>query len=123
MMKPEIAVPSGKTVEVKGLWVPPMGFLRQKPVDQVNRFFFRMNYTVYILKSSIDGGYYYGYTADLAVRLARHNEGLVRSTKSRRPLIVHYFEVFETKTEALKRENFFKSIDGYNWLKENNITR
>ncbi len=70
----EIAVPSGKTVEVKGLWVPPMGFLRQKPVDQVNRLFFRMNYTVYILKSSIDGGYYYGYTADIAARLARHNQ-------------------------------------------------
>jgi hypothetical protein len=71
---PEIAVPSGKTVEVKGLWVPPMGFLRQKPVDQVNRFFFGMIYTVYILKSSIDGGYYYGYTADLVERLARHNQ-------------------------------------------------
>ena len=96
-----------KLLTVIGPGVPPTGFLRQKPVDQVNRFFFRMNYTVYILKSSIDGGYYYGYTADLAVRLARHNEGLVRSTKARRPLNVHYFEVFETKTEALKRENFF----------------
>ena len=81
-----------------------------------------MNYIVYILKSSKDGGYYYGYTSDLEERLMRHNEGLVRSTKSRKPFIVHYFEVLETKTEALKRENFFKSIDGYNWLKENNIT-
>jgi putative endonuclease len=81
-----------------------------------------MKYTVYILKSSKDGGYYYGYTSDLKARLMRHNDGMVRSTKARRPFIVHYFEVFETKTEALKRENFFKSIDGYNWLKENKIT-
>ena len=62
------------------------------------------------------------YTSDLEARLIRHNDGMVRSTKARRPFSIHYFEVFETKTEALKRENFFKSIDGYNWLKENKIT-
>ena len=36
----EIAVPSGKTVEVTGPGVPPSGFLRQKPVDDVNRLFY-----------------------------------------------------------------------------------
>jgi putative endonuclease len=47
---------------------------------------------------------------------------MVRSTKANRPWDIHYVETFETKTEALKRENFFKSIDGYNWLKVNKIT-
>ena len=85
-------------------------------------FFYTMSYIVYILKSEKDGGYYYGYTADLQARLIRHNDGLVRSTKARRPFIVHYTEVFELKSDALKREIFFKSIAGYNWLKENKIT-
>jgi putative endonuclease len=82
----------------------------------------KMPFVVYILKSQKDHGYYYGYTADLDNRIARHNDGLVRSTKSRRPWVLHYAETYQTKTEAIKRENFFKTIDGYNWLKDNNIT-
>jgi len=81
-----------------------------------------MEFFVYILRSLKDGGYYYGYTSNISERLERHNSQLVRSTKSRVPFVVHYFEVFSTKSEALKRENFFKSIDGYNWLKDNSIT-
>jgi len=81
-----------------------------------------MEFTVYILRSEKDGGYYYGYTSNLLERLERHNLQLVRSTKSRVPFVVHYFEKYSTKTEALKREIFFKSIDGYNWLKDNSIT-
>ena len=81
-----------------------------------------MEFYVYILKSLKDSGYYCGYTSNLESRLARHNALLVRSTKARAPFVIHYFEKFSTKTEALKREHFFKSIDGYNWLKDNSIT-
>jgi len=70
-----------------------------------------MCFYVYILKSEKDNGYYYGYTSELNQRLIRHNEGLVRSTKARRPFNIHYFEAFETKTEEIKRESFLKSID------------
>jgi putative endonuclease len=80
-----------------------------------------MSYFVYILVSEKDGRYYYGYTSNLQERLDRHNSGLVRSTKARIPFKIHYFEEFESKTEALKRELFFKSIDGYNWLRDQNI--
>ena len=66
----------------------------------------------YILKSQKDGRYYYGSTDDLPTRLKAHNAGTVRSTKSRRPLLMHYFEEYATVTEARKRELFFKSIDG-----------
>ena len=81
-----------------------------------------MKFYVYILRSLKDHRYYYGFTADLQTRLQFHNEGLVKSTKSRTPLCLHYHEEFESKTMALKREKFFKSIDGYNWLKANGIT-
>ena len=81
-----------------------------------------MKYFVYVLRSLKDGGYYYGYTSNLGNRLERHNSFKVRSTKARAPFVIHYVETFLTKTEALKREKFFKSIDGYNWLKDNFIT-
>jgi putative endonuclease len=80
-----------------------------------------MNFHVYILQSLKDGKYYYGFTEDLDTRLSFHNDGLVRSTKSRRPLVLHYSESFATKREALKREKYFKSISGYNWLKARGV--
>jgi putative endonuclease len=79
-----------------------------------------MFYT-YILKSQKDGRFYYGSTSDIETRLKSHNGGKVRSTKSRRPLVLHYQETFDSKTEAIRRETFFKSIDGYNFLKSKGI--
>jgi putative endonuclease len=76
---------------------------------------------VYILKSIKDGRYYYGSTKDLIRRLKAHNAGKVKSTKSRRPLVLHYFEEYEVMNGARKREIYFKKIDGYNWLKKEGI--
>ena len=75
----------------------------------------------YILKSRQDGTYYKGSCEHIERRLAQHNRGAVRSTKAKRPWELHYTEEFETKTEALKRERFFKSRSGYRWLKQNGI--
>jgi len=55
------------------------------------------------------------------MRLKNHNLGKVGSTKSRTPFELIYFEEYETKSEASKREYFFKSIAGYTWLKNNKI--
>jgi putative endonuclease len=81
-----------------------------------------MTYFAYILKSLSHGNYYYGSTENLERRLIEHNGGKVKYTKGRRPWNLHYFEEFETRSEAQKREYFFKSVDGYKYLKENNIT-
>jgi putative endonuclease len=75
----------------------------------------------YILKSQKDGRYYYGSCKNVEVRLSEHNAGKVKATKFRRPFVLHYLENFETRSGAYKRELFFKTIDGYKWLKEQNI--
>jgi len=76
-----------------------------------------MPFYAYILKSSKDNRYY----ENLEVRLAQHNAGRVKATKSRRPFVLHYYEEFPTKLEANRRELFFKSIDGYLFLKSKGI--
>jgi putative endonuclease len=78
-------------------------------------------YYVYILKSEKDGRFYYGSTGDINKRLAEHNSGKVKSTKGRRPFILHYFERLKTRSDAVKRERFLKSIPGYVWLKKQGI--
>ena len=91
--------------------------------DSLTIFLFvslNMHY-VYILRSKKDEKYYYGSTIDLQKRLHYHNTGKVRSTKNRRPLEICYYELCKTKREAIKREGFFKSISGYNWLRKNKI--
>ena len=75
----------------------------------------------YILYSISKGKYYYGSTGDLEKRIKAHNMGKVRSTKSGRPWKLHYIEEYETKTEAIKQELFFKNVNGYNYLKERGI--
>ncbi len=79
-------------------------------------------YFTYILKSLKDLKYYYGSCENLDRRLKIHNSGKVRSTKSRLPFMVHYFEEYLSRAEPQKREYFFKSIEGFKWLKENKIT-
>ena len=76
----------------------------------------------YILKSLKDGGFYYGSTNDVQERLKNHNSGKVKYTNGHKPYVLHYSESFNTRKEAMARERFFKSIDGYNWLKSKRIT-
>ena len=75
----------------------------------------------YILQSEKDQTHYYGHTKNLTDRLKYHNQGKVRSTKGKKPWTVIYSEEFDTKSEAYKREMFFKSIDGYRYLKGKGI--
>ena len=68
-----------------------------------------MNYT-YILECS-DGTYYTGWTNDLEKRVKMHNAGRgAKYTRARRPVILAYYEVFQTKEEAMRREWEIKQL-------------
>lgn len=59
------------------------------------------NYT-YILECA-DGTLYCGWTNHLQERVAAHNAGKgARYTKSRRPVVLKYYETFSTKQEAMR---------------------
>ncbi len=63
---------------------------------------------VYILKSTKDHSHYIGFAVDLRERIVKHNNGLVRSTKNIRPLVLVYYEAYRSKTDALIREKRLK---------------
>lgn len=58
----------------------------------------------YILRCS-DGTLYTGYTNNLKKRVRDHNSGKgAKYTKTRRPVQLVYYEVYENKTDAMSRE-------------------
>ena len=68
-----------------------------------------MNYT-YILQCA-DGSLYTGWTNNLAKRVADHNEGKgAKYTKGRGPVTLAYYEAFETKEAAMRREYAIKQM-------------
>lgn len=63
----------------------------------------KKNYT-YILKCG-DGSFYTGWTNDLEARIEAHQSGKgAKYTRAHQPVELAYYEVFETKQEAMKRE-------------------
>ena len=66
-----------------------------------------MFYTYIIYSPSIDK-YYIGYTENLDWRLERHNSGWGRFSSRGIPWELVYSESFQTKSEAIKRENEIK---------------
>lgn len=68
-----------------------------------------MNYT-YMVKCR-DGSLYTGWTTDVERRIKEHNEGRgAKYTRSRRPVELVYYEAFETKAEAMRREYAIKQL-------------
>lgn len=58
-----------------------------------------------------DHSLYTGWTVDLKQRVAAHNSGHgAKYTKSRRPVTLVYYEVFEDKRDAMRREYAIKQL-------------
>lgn len=76
-----------------------------------------MFYYTYVLKSEKDGNLYIGWTVNLKDRLQTHNNGMVKSTKLRRPFKLIYFEGCLSKDSAIAREKSLKTGFGRAYLK------
>ena len=75
-------------------------------------------YYVYALLSLRDKKFYIGFTNNLKRRVSEHNSGKNLSTKSRRPLKLIYYEAHLSKTDAARRERYFKTTKGKSTLKQ-----
>ncbi len=79
----------------------------RQPVKKQKR---KYVFYIYILKCS-DGTFYTGYTHSLDHRVIQHNEGKgAKYTRGRLPVTLVYFEKYETKSEAMKREYQIKQL-------------
>lgn len=71
---------------------------------------------VYILKCA-DDTLYTGWTNNLEKRIATHNSGKgAKYTRNRLPVELAYFETFDDKSSALKREYAIKKLPRYKKL-------
>ena len=69
-----------------------------------------MTFTVYILFSPTKNKYYIGYTGDeIEERIRKHNTNHKGFTGGIGDWIIKYTELFNTKTEAIKREKEIKA--------------
>ncbi len=70
-------------------------------------------FTVYVLYSQKFDQIYIGFTSDLVNRFLSHNELATKGhTIKYRPWVVAHTEEYQTKTDAIKRENYLKSTQG-----------
>jgi putative endonuclease len=69
-----------------------------------------MKHFVYILKC-VDSTLYTGYTTDVDKRVAMHQKGKgAKYTRGRLPVQLIYYEEFDNKSDAMKREYAIKQM-------------
>jgi putative endonuclease len=71
----------------------------------------------YILQSKRDKQNYTGISNDLRKRLSEHNLGKSRSTKSRGPFALIYYEACHHQDDARARERYLKTGMGKRFIK------
>ena len=75
-----------------------------------------MSYYTYILRSGSTGRFYVGHTANLAKRIAEHNNNRTFSIKNRGPWEVIYTQEFSTRAAASQREREIKRMKSHRWI-------
>ena len=74
-------------------------------------------YFVYILQSMKDFSFYVGQCRDLDHRMSKHHDGQSKYTRTRGPWRLVYFEKFESRSAAIKRENEIKKRKSQEYIK------
>lgn len=88
---------------------------RAMPVVALNQ----SKFFVYVIYSRKAGKKYTGFTTDLDRRLYQHNHNLLGTfTKNKGPWELIYYEEFDLKADALKREKYLKTGVGRDFLKQ-----
>ncbi len=75
---------------------------------------------VYVLRSEKTERRYVGSSRDIEVRLQQHNSGQSLATKHGAPWRLIYQEEFSTRAEAVRRERFYKTGRGREFLDQLN---
>ena len=57
-----------------------------------------------------DFSFYVGQCDDLDCRVSKHNEGMSKYSATKRPWRLVYFEMYESRGEAIKREHQIKKM-------------
>ena len=74
-------------------------------------------YYVYVISSKTRKYIYVGITNNLSRRIAEHNSGYNKTTRTYRPFKLILSEEFTTRTTAREREKYLKSGIGKEFLK------
>ena len=72
----------------------------------------------YVIKSITKDYFYKGHCENLEKRILEHNSGMTTSIKPYIPFKLIYFEEFELRVDAVKREKYFKTSAGRKFLKD-----
>jgi len=76
---------------------------------------------VYILKSLKDESLYVGSSENVKKRLAEHNSGIARYSRTKRPYVLKWFCTFPTKQQALMFEKYLKHGSGFAFARKHLI--
>lgn len=75
-------------------------------------------YFVYVLLSLKDRKFYIGYSEEVFSRFEDHQRGKNISTANRKPLDLIFYEAFRSKSDALRREQYFKTSKGKTTIRQ-----
>ena len=73
---------------------------------------------VYMLYSESLGKHYIGIASDIERRIRQHNSALKGFTRVGRPWVLVHTEVYQSKSEAPKREKYLKRMKSARFIRE-----